>query len=301
MNKKQARLFAIGSTALATVVFIGLTLDSHRQFDKLTNADKITPQVTRGKDVWHNNNCINCHTLFGEGAYYAPDLTKITKLRGEAYLTAYMQDPSKFYDEKRHRRLMPKQDISESDIKALIAFLDWVSNVDNQGWPPRPILVTGATFPGTDQAAAPTDATDAAAAPGAPGAAPDGGATANAPPGARPMTGGENAMALGQNVFRTAAPACTACHSVAPGVNMAGPSLAGVAGRATQLLASGQYKGQAKDVEGYLRESVTQPSAHVVPGPMYSANGTSFMPATYATSLTPEQVNHLVAYLSTLK
>ena len=115
------------------------------------------------------------------------------------------------------------------------------------------------------------------------------------------MTGGENAMALGQNVFRTAAPACTACHSVAPGVNMAGPSLAGVAGRATQLLASGQYKGQAKDVEGYLRESVTQPSAHVVPGPMYSANGTSCMPATYATSLTPEQVNHLVAYLSTLK
>jgi nitric oxide reductase subunit C len=298
MNKKQARLFAIGSTALATVVFLGLTLDSHRQFDKLTNADKITPQVTRGKNVWHENNCINCHTLFGEGAYYAPDLTKITKLRGEAYLTAYMKDPSQFYDEKKHRRLMPRQDISEPDIKALIAFLDWVSNVDNQGWPPRPILVTGATFPGTDQAAA---TTNAAAAPGAPGAAPQGGITSNPPPGARPMTGAENPMALGQNIFRTAAPACTACHSVAPGVNMAGPSLAGLGTRAEQLLASGQYKGAAKDAAGYIRESITHPSAYVVPGPMYSASGTSFMPATYSTSLTPQQLDQLTAYLASLK
>jgi nitric oxide reductase subunit C len=289
MNKKQARLFAIGSTALATLVFLGLTVDSHRQFGKLTNADKITPAVSRGKDVWHENNCINCHTLFGEGAYYAPDLTKITKLRGEAYLTAYMKDPSQFYDEKRHRRLMPKQNLTDDDIRSLISFLDWVSNVDNQGWPPRPLMVTGATFPATDQAAA------------GGGAAPGGRTARPSAPGVRPMTGSENPMALGEQVFRTASPACVACHSVAPNVNMAGPSLAGVGTRAQQLLASGTYKGQAKDVAGYIRESITQPSAHVVPGPMYSAGGTSFMPATYGTSLTPAQVDQLVAYLSSLK
>ena len=159
--------------------------------------------------------------------------------------------------------------------------------MDNQGWPPRPILVTGATFPGTDLAASSGTAA--------------GGGTAAAPPGARPMSGAENPIALGEQVFRTAAPACVACHSVAPGVNMAGPSLAGVSARAQQLLASGQYKGQAKDVAGYLRESVTQPSAHVVPGPMYSASGTSFMPPTYGTSLTPPQLDQLIAYLSSLK
>ena len=43
MNKRQARLFAIGSTIVASVAFLGLTLDSHRQFGRLTNADKITP------------------------------------------------------------------------------------------------------------------------------------------------------------------------------------------------------------------------------------------------------------------
>jgi len=287
MNKKQARLFAIGSTLVAAVAFLGLTIDSHRQFGKLTNADKITPQVSRGKDVWHENNCINCHTLFGEGAYYAPDLTKITKHRGEAYLRAYMRDPSKFYDEAKHRRLMPKQDLSEEDITGLIAFLDWVSNVDNQGWPPRPILVTGATFPGTDAGAVPAQAASAGA--------------AGAPPGARPITGAENPIALGEAVFRTAAPACVACHSIAPGANMAGPTLAGLAERTAQLLASGQYKGKAKDLAGYIRESVVEPSAHVVPGAMYSADGVSFMPTTYAKDLTPAQVDQLAAYLSSLR
>lgn len=290
MNKKQARRFAIGSTVIAAVVFIGLTLDSHRQFPKLTNADKITAEVTRGKDAWHHNNCINCHTLFGEGAYYAPDLTKITKHRGEAYLKAYLRDPSKFYDEKKHRRLMPKQDLSEQNITDLIAFLEWVSNVDNQGWPPRPILVTGATFPGTDNAAASRVAQTTG-----------GAGTAALPPGARPVTAVENPMALGEAVFRSAVPACAACHSVAPGVNMAGPSLAGLSARTEQLLASGQYKGKAADLAGYIREAVVQPSAHVVPGPMYSADGVSFMPTTYAKDLTAVQLDQLAAYLSSLK
>jgi len=288
MNKKQTRLFAIGSSLVAALAFIGMTIDSHRQFGKLTNADKITPTVTRGKDVWHKNNCINCHTLFGEGAYYAPDLTKITKHRGEAYLTAYMRDPSKFYDETRHRRLMPKQDLSETDITDLIAFLDWVSNVDNQNWPPRPILVTGATLPGSDLAV--SQQTTGA-----------GGAASATPPGARPVAGNENPIALGEKVFRSASPACTACHSIAPGVNMAGPSLAGLAARTETLLASGDYKGKAKDLAGYIRESITEPSAHIVPGPMYSASGASFMPTTYAKDLTPAQIDQLAAYLSSLK
>ncbi|MBC7955740.1 MAG: c-type cytochrome [Cytophagales bacterium] len=289
MNKRQARLFAIGSTLLAVLIFVGMTLDSHRQFGKLTNADKITPSVTRGKDVWHVNNCINCHTLFGEGAYYAPDLTKITKHRGEAYLQAYMRDPSKFYDETKHRRLMPKQDLSNENITDLIAFLDWVSNVDNQGWPPRPILVTGATLPGTDMTA--TQQSQAAS----------GGGMGPAPAGARPVSGAENPIALGENVFRSATPACTACHSIAPGVNMAGPSMAGLKARTETLLASGAYKGKAKDLAGYIRESITEPSAHAVPGAMYSANGTSFMPTTYAKELTSAQIDQLSAYLSSLK
>lgn len=287
MNKRQSRLFAIGSTAAAAIVFIGLTIDSHRQFDELTQAQNITPAVTAGKKAWHDNNCVNCHTLFGEGAYYAPDLTKITQHRGEAYLKAYLRDPSRFYDENRHRRLMPKQNLSDQDISNLIAFLDWVSKVDNQGWPPRPILVTGASIPGTDLSPAQL-ATEAE----------QGGSL---PPGARPVTQEKDPIALGQALFRSVAPSCAACHSVAPGVNLAGPSLAGIATRAAQQIESPDYKGEAKDAAGYIRESIIHPSAYVVPGAMYSANGQSFMPATYGHDLKPEQIDQLVAYLSSLK
>jgi len=283
MNNRQARIFAIASTGISVLVFLILTLDSHRQFDELTNAENITPEVTHGKDVWHKYNCINCHTLFGEGAYYAPDLTKITQHRGEAYLQAYMRDPAKFYDENKHRRLMPKQDLSDKEITDLIKFLDWVSKVDNQGWPPRPILVTGSFIPGADAVAAVAEGTD------------------DNPAGIRPVTGDDDPRAQGEHVFRSAIPACNACHSTAPGANMAGPTLAGLVTRAEAILASGEYTGEATDVEGYIRESVIAPSAHLIPGEMYSANGTSFMPTGYQDSLTPEQLDHLVAYLATLK
>ncbi|HET9865436.1 MAG TPA: cytochrome c [Steroidobacteraceae bacterium] len=288
MNKRQSRTFAIACTALAALAFLLLTLDSHRQFGKLTNADQITPAVTAGMDVWHANNCINCHTLFGEGAYYAPDLTKITQLRGEQYLHAYMRDPSRFYNEQTHRRLMPRQDLSDQDITNLIAFLDWVSKVDNQGWPPRPILVTGSSIPGMDltpaQQAHPTQQE-----------------SAGLPPGARPVSGDEDPIALGQALFRSVAPACNACHSVAPGVNLAGPTLAGVGSRAQQRIGAADYHGAASDAAGYIRESILTPSAYVVPGPMYSADGTSFMPNTYHESLSSEQVDQLVAFLESLK
>lgn len=283
MNNRQARIFAIAATGISALVFLVLTLDSHRQFGELTNAEALTPQVIHGKDVWHKYNCINCHTLFGEGAYYAPDLTKITQHRGEAYLQAYMRDPSKFYDENKHRRLMPRQDLSDKEITDLIAFLDWVSKVDNQGWPPRPILVTGSFVPGTDAVA--TTATGGG----------------HDPLAIRPVTRDDDPRAQGEHVFRTAAPACIACHSTAPGADMAGPSLAGLATRAAQVLASGSYAGEATDVEGYIRESIISPSAHLVPGDMYSASGTSFMPTGYEQSLGIEQLEYLTAYLATLK
>ena len=281
MNKRQARLFAVGSTLVAALAFVGLTIDSHRQFPKLTNAAAITPAVAHGKDVWHKNNCINCHTLFGEGAYYAPDLTKIAQLRGAPYLQAYLRDPSKFYDEQRHRRLMPRQDMSEREIADLVSFLDWVSKVDNNGWPPRPLLVTGAAI-------------------GVAGAQPFAQA-ADMPSASASGTADKDPIALGAIVFRTAAPACGACHSLQPGVAMAGPSLAGVATRAQQTIAAGDYQGQAKDVEGYLAESITLPSAYIATGGTYSTDGVSLMPATFGQDLAPEQVQQLAAYLATFK
>jgi nitric oxide reductase subunit C len=264
-------MFFIGGTVLFFAIFLGMTWDSHRQFATLTNADAITPAVSAGKDVWHRNNCINCHTLLGEGAYYAPDLTKITQQRGAPYLTAFLKDPSQFYSEEKNRRLMPNPELSDSEIAEVIAFLDWVANIDNQGWPPRPILVSGSAFPATNAPSAPA------------------GAASDSP------------VALGEQLFRSSPPGCVACHSTAAGVTLAGPSLAGIAVTADSTIALPDYTGSATDAASFIRESIEQPSASIVAGAMFSAGGRSFMPDNFSQTLTSEQIDQLVAYLLTLR
>ncbi len=271
MTKRQTRMFFAVGTFLFAAIFLGLTFDSHRQFAKLTHSELITPDVSAGKDVWHRKNCVNCHTLLGEGAYYAPDLTKIAQQRGDAYLRAFLKDPSQFYSEKVHRRLMPNPRLSESEITQVIAFLGWVSRIDNNGWPPRPLLVSGGQLRGAETAESPATAAS------------------------------DQPVALGEVLFRQTPPGCFACHSTAPGVNLAGPSLAGIATRAEKRVADDDYKGTATDAAGYIRESIENPHAYLVEGQMFSSGGRSFMPDNFKTVLSAAQIDHLVAYLSTLR
>jgi len=118
-----ARTWLDTAITIFALIFIALTIDSHMKFGELTHADAITPAVIEGKHVWHRKNCINCHTLLGEGAYYAPDLTKIAQHRGEAYLRQFLRDPSKYYSEERHGRLMPNPNLSDDQIGSVLTFV----------------------------------------------------------------------------------------------------------------------------------------------------------------------------------
>jgi len=270
MTKRGTRIFFIAGTAIFTAVFIGLTIDSHRKFGALTHADAITPAVIEGKHVWHAKNCINCHTLLGEGAYFAPDLTKIAQHRGEAYLRQFLKDPAKYYSEERDGRLMPNLNLSDEQITDVIAFLTWVSHIDNQNWPPRPILVTSASPQGILL-------------------------------GTRvPEAASTDPVALGEVLFKTAPPGCFGCHSLQQGVVLVGPPLAGLATRTQATLSSPEYKGNAKTLDDYIRESILQPDAYLVPGATFSAGGHSVMPP-FGSVLKPEEIDHLVAYLATFK
>jgi nitric oxide reductase subunit C len=270
MTKRQTRLFfAVGTTVFAAI-FVGLTIHSHTRFASLTHAEAITADVIAGKHVWHRKNCINCHTLLGEGAYYAPDLTKIAQQRGEVYLRQFLQDPARFYSEERHGRLMPNPRLSDQQITEVIAFLTWVSNIDNQNWPPRPIVVSAATSQSMALGAVAVGAASS------------------------------NPVALGEAIFRRSPPACFSCHSLTQGVVLVGPSLAGIGTRAATLVTGPDYKGAARSTQDYIRESIVNPHAYVVPGPTFSAGGQSIMPP-YATLLKPEEIDQLVAYLATFK
>jgi nitric oxide reductase subunit C len=98
--------------------------------------------VLRGKGVREEHSCINCHTLLGEGAYFAPELGNVWQRFGgeqnpdaaRAALKAWMRaQPTG----TPGRRQMPQFNLDEQQLDDLIDFLEWTSRIDTQGWPPN--------------------------------------------------------------------------------------------------------------------------------------------------------------------
>jgi len=136
MGKKAARNFFIWGTVICTALFIWLTIDTHTTIPKRTHTDQLTDEVVLGKRVWHKHNCNDCHTILGIGGYYSPDATKAYSTRGEMWLKAFLKNPES-PDPKR--RKMPNQNLSEDEIKKLIAYFKWVDAIDTNQWPPKPV------------------------------------------------------------------------------------------------------------------------------------------------------------------
>ena len=101
-----------------------------------------------GKLASQAKNCMNCHTLLGNGAYYAPDLTKawldpawgpsgsMMALTGkntkEEAMAEFFVNPSKY---PTHERMMPNLGITAEEAKGLVAFLKHMSSIDTNGFP----------------------------------------------------------------------------------------------------------------------------------------------------------------------
>lgn len=135
LSKSQARTFFLGGTFLFASVFIGLTIDTVLQNGKRTNSQNMTESVKMGKEIWEKNNCMGCHTLLGEGAYYAPDLTKVVERRGAEWIKIFINDPQAMFPGERK---MVKYNFNEEEKNHVIAFLKWVGEIDTNGWPPKP-------------------------------------------------------------------------------------------------------------------------------------------------------------------
>lgn len=138
MSNKAARNLFIFGSLFFFAIFVILTIDTMGKLDK--RAPEITEEVNAGKMVWHKYDCIGCHTILGNGSYFAPDMTKITEKKPKDYLKQFLMDPKSV----NPKASMPKLGISSKEADRLIAFLDWMSRVDTNGWPPKPILATAA-------------------------------------------------------------------------------------------------------------------------------------------------------------
>ena len=135
MNKASARNMFIGATVVVTAVFLYMTVLSHRSYPERTHPEKITEEVAWGKKVWERHACIDCHTLLGEGAYYAPELGNVIERRGEGYVRTVLETAA--VQGWGTTRRMPQFDLSKKDIDSLVEFFKWMGDVDTAGWPPN--------------------------------------------------------------------------------------------------------------------------------------------------------------------
>jgi len=142
-NKAARNLFVFGSLFFF-VIFLAITVDTIGKLDK--RAPEITEQVNAGKMVWHKYDCIGCHTIFGTGSYFAPDMTKVVERKPAGYLKKFMMDPKAV----NPKAAMPKLGITAQEADDLIAFFTWISKVDTNGWPPKPILAVAAGVGGKE-------------------------------------------------------------------------------------------------------------------------------------------------------
>ena len=81
---------------------------------------------------------------------------------------------------------------------------------------------------------------------------------------------------------------CASCHSTAPDTIIVGPSLAGIAAQAGKRVPN-------QDARAYLYTAVLQPGDHIVEGFQDA------MPANFGKQLTGEEIDAIIAYLSTLE
>ena len=119
--------------------FFGRDDYSEEEAHELLNLGKLASQA---------KNCMNCHTLLGNGAYYAPDLTKAWldpawgpegslqamtgKSTKEEAMAEFLQHPSQY---PTHARMMPNLGITAEEAKGLVVFLKHMSSIDTNGFP----------------------------------------------------------------------------------------------------------------------------------------------------------------------
>jgi mono/diheme cytochrome c family protein len=261
-----------------------------------------------GKRIFQAYNCMGCHTIVGNGAYFGPDLTKLYSKVGaawieaflpsagswptsgavklqlqnkavaadagvdtiEAYLAKYPDAAERINRRGGHSTLMPNLPLSRAEVGELIAFLKYTSEMNTEGWPPVP-EVNGLTFPQARPmpvAAQPTANLQTTA--------------------ASAVAQSSSETARGEQLAKDNG--CTACHSPTE-QKLVGPGWGNLYG-STVKLADGSNVVANED---YLAESILKPDAKIVQGFEPGA-----MPS-FAEVLDATQVNDIVAYIRSLE
>jgi nitric oxide reductase subunit C len=133
-TKAMARNIFYGGAVFFFLLFLALTFDTVRGLPKRDHRENITDSVVRGKHIWETRNCVGCHTILGEGAYFAPELGNVYKRRGGEFIKAWIKSQP---TGAPGRRQMPQFNLTDQELDDIVEFLKWTSEIDTNKWPPN--------------------------------------------------------------------------------------------------------------------------------------------------------------------
>ena len=140
-TKEMARNIFYGGTAFFFLLFLALTFDTHSALPERDNRaaleGEVGPAIALGKKLWEENDCIGCHTLLGEGAYFAPELGNVYVRYNNSKdgIIGFIKSRPK--DGIPGRRSMPQFNFSDEELDAIAEFLKYSSEINTAGWPPN--------------------------------------------------------------------------------------------------------------------------------------------------------------------
>lgn len=133
-TKAMARNIFYGGAVFFFLLFLALTFDTVQNLPKRDHRENITDSVVRGKHIWETRDCVGCHTILGEGAYFAPELGNVYKRRGGEFIKAWIKaQPTG----TPGRRQMPQFNLTDQQLDDLVSFLKWTSEINTNSWPPN--------------------------------------------------------------------------------------------------------------------------------------------------------------------
>lgn len=136
-TKAMARNIFYGGAVFFFLLFVVLTFDTVKSLPKTDNSANLTPLVAEGKRVWEDNNCVGCHSLLGEGAYFAPELGNVYVRYGQSKEAIKAFIKSRPVEGIPGRRSMPQFNLTEDELEAVAEFLKYTSEIKTNNWPPN--------------------------------------------------------------------------------------------------------------------------------------------------------------------
>lgn len=137
-TKGMARNIYYGGAVFFFLVLVGLTVDTVSSLPKTDNSQNLTEQVAAGKRLWEINDCIGCHSLLGEGAYFAPELGNVYTRFGEntEVIKTFIKTRPK--NGIPGRRSMPQFNFSDEELEEIAQFLKYADGIKTaRNWPPN--------------------------------------------------------------------------------------------------------------------------------------------------------------------